>query len=90
MSKLDTKINNEKLEEVFNKLDSAAKINIVLGFVLRSIETGENRYFHINESKDLFERSHLLLCAKADLITIQEVEKFVFVEQYTQERQNTK
>ena len=32
MSKLDTKIINEKLEEVFNKLDSAAKINIALGF----------------------------------------------------------
>ena len=33
MSKLDTKIINEKLEEVFNKLDSAAKINIALGFI---------------------------------------------------------
>ena len=45
MSKLDTKIINEKLEEVFNKLDSAAKINIALGFVLRNVETGEYRYF---------------------------------------------
>ena len=35
MSKLDTKIINEKLEEVFKKLDSAAKINIALGSVLR-------------------------------------------------------
>ena len=43
MSKLDTKIINEKLEEVFNKLDSVAKINIALGFVLRNIETGEYR-----------------------------------------------
>ena len=34
MSKLDTKIMNEKLEEVFNKLDSAAKINIALGLGL--------------------------------------------------------
>ena len=39
MSKLDTKIINEKLEEVFNKLDSAAKLNIALGFVLRNVET---------------------------------------------------
>ena len=30
MTKLDTRINNEKLEEVFNKLNSAAKINIAL------------------------------------------------------------
>ena len=81
MSKLDTKINNEKLEEVFNKLDSAAKIIIVLGFVLRSIEDGENRYFYVHENITLFERSHLLLCAKEDLITVQgKVEKFVFVE----------
>ena len=36
MSKLDTKIINEKLEEVFNKLDSAASINIALGFVLQN------------------------------------------------------
>ena len=42
MCKLDTKIFNEKFEEVFNKLDSAAKINIALGFVLRNIEAGEH------------------------------------------------
>ena len=40
MSKLDTKLINEKLEEVFNNLNSAAKINIALGLVLRNIETG--------------------------------------------------
>ena len=39
MSKLDSKIINKKLEEVFNKSDSAAKINIANGFVLRYIET---------------------------------------------------
>ena len=71
MSKLDTKIINEKLEEVFNKLDSAAKINIALGFVLRNIETGEYRYFYAHENNTLFQKSHLL-CTKADLITIQE------------------
>ena len=87
--KLDTKIINEKLE-VFNKLDSAAKIIIALGFVLRNIETGEYRYFYAHENKSLFEKSHLL-CTKADLITKQQkVEKFDIVEQCTQERQNTK
>ena len=40
MSKLDTKIINENLEEVFNKLDSAAKSNIALGFFLRNVKTG--------------------------------------------------
>ena len=81
MSKLDTKVINEKLEEVFNKLDSAAKINIALGFVLRNIETGEYRYFYAHENNTLFEKSHLL-CTKAHLITIQgKVEKFDIVEQ---------
>ena len=90
MSKLDTKIINEKLEEVFNKLDSAAKINIALGFVLRNIETGEYCYFFAHENNTLFEKSHLL-CTKVDLITLQgKVEKFDIVEQCTQERQNTK
>ena len=41
MTKLDTKIINEKLEDVFNKLNSAAKINTAFGFVLRNVETGE-------------------------------------------------
>ena len=44
VSKYDTKIINEKYEDVFKKLDSAAKINIAPSFVLRNIETGENRY----------------------------------------------
>ena len=72
--------------EVFNKLDSAAKINIALGFVLRNNETGKYRYFYAHENNTLFEKSHLL-CTKADLITIQgKVEKFDIVEQCTQER----
>ena len=70
MSKLDTKIINEKLEEVFNKLDSAAKINIALGFVLRNLETGEYRYCYAHENNTLLEKSHVL-CTKVDLITIQ-------------------
>ena len=90
MSKLDTKIINEKLEKVFNKLDSAAKINIAVEFLRCNVETGEYRYYYAHENNTLFEKSHLL-CTKADLITIQgKVEKFDIVEQCTQERQNTK
>ena len=43
MSKLDTKIINEKLEEVFIKLDSAAKINVAPGFVVLNVKKGEYR-----------------------------------------------
>ena len=45
VSKLDIKIINEKIGEVFNKQDSAAKINIALGFYLCIVETGEYRYY---------------------------------------------
>ena len=89
MSKLDTKIINEKLEEFFNKLDSAAKINIALGFVHRIIETGNYRYFYAQKKQYFVEKCHLL-CTKADLITIRgKVEKFDIVENCTQDRQNT-
>ena len=90
MSKFVTKVINERLDEVINRIDSA-KINIVPGFFLRIVETGEyrNYYKHI-KNNTLFEKSHLL-CTKADLITIQrKLEKFAIVEPCTQEGQNTK
>ena len=90
MSKLDTKIINEKLEKALNKLNSAAKINIALVFVLRNIETGEYRYFYAHKKNTFFEKSHLL-CTKADLITNQgKREKVDIVKQCTQERQKTR
>ena len=47
LSKLDSNLVNEKLDQVFEKLDCAAKIIIALEFVLRTIETGENRNFYV-------------------------------------------
>ena len=88
MSKLDTKINNEKLEKNFNKLNSAAKIKIALGFVLRNIETAGISIFGNNT---LFEKKSHLFCTKADLISVQDKkEKFDIVEQCTQESQKVK
>ena len=69
----DTKMENlvnEKLDQVLEKLDCAASINIALGFVLRYIETGEYRYFYAHENNTLFDKS-ILLCTKTDLTTIQ-------------------
>ena len=37
------KVINKNIEDVFNKLDSDAKINIALGFVLQNTDTGEYR-----------------------------------------------
>ena len=38
LSKLDSNLVNEKLDQVFEKLDCAAKINIALGYVLCNVE----------------------------------------------------
>ena len=62
MSKLDTKIINEKLEEIFNKLDSAAKIHIALRFVLRNFETGEYWYYYAQKT---------ILCSKSCIKCVQ-------------------
>ena len=89
MSKLDTKNINERLEEVFIKLDSAAKTKIATEFVLHNVEMWESWHYYAHENNTLFEKLHLL-CRKAHLITIQgKVENFDIVEQCTQERQNT-
>ena len=83
VSKLDITIINEKIGEAFNKLDSAAKINIALGFYLCIVETGEYWYYYAHKNNYLFEKSHLL-CTKADLISTQgKVEKIDIVEQCT-------
>ena len=50
-SKLDPNLVNEKLDQVFEKLDCAPKNNIALGFVLQFIETSEYRYFYAHEKK---------------------------------------
>ena len=90
MSKLDTPIINDKLEEVFSKADSAAKIDIALGFALRNVKTGDYRYNYAHENNNLFEKLQLL-STKADLITVQgKDEKFDIVEQCTQQIQKTK
>ena len=89
-SKLDPNLINKKLDQVFEKHDSAANIIIALGFVLRYIETGENCSFYAHENNTLFDKS-ILLCTKADLTTIQnKVNKQDIIEVCTQERQNRK
>ena len=90
-SKLDLNLVNEQLNQVFEKLDFAAKINnVALTFVLRNIETGEYRYFYAHELNTLFDKS-MLLCTKADLTTTQnKVNEKDINEVCTQERQKTK
>ena len=85
--KLDPSKIEEKLKEVFVKLNCAAKLNLSLG---RSVDTDEYRYFYAHENNTFFEKSHLL-CSKGDLVSLQDrVEKIDLVETCAQERANTK
>ena len=70
LAKLHPNLVNEILDQVFEKIDCAAKITIALGFVLQNIETREYRYFYAHENNTLFDKS-ILLCTEADLTTIQ-------------------
>ena len=47
-AELNPQLTADILRTVFSKLDNAAKINIILGFVLRNIETGDYRYHYSN------------------------------------------
>ena len=90
LSNLDTKEINEKLNEVFAKLNCAAKINIAFGFLLQNIETNDYRYFYPHENNLLLDRT-FLLCNRNDLLNIQnEIEKLDLFETCTQDCQNSK
>ena len=90
LSKLNPSEINEKLKEVFEKLNCAAKTNFSLGFILRNVDTDEYRYFYGHENNTFFEKSHLL-CSKGDLVSLQDrVEKMDLIETCAQERANTK
>ena len=88
--KQDHNLVKEKLDQVFEKLDCSAKINLAFGFVLRNIEMSECRYFYAHENNTLFDKS-VPLCTKADMTNIQnKVNKQDIIEVCTQERHRTK
>ena len=90
LAKLDPIEINEKLKEVFEKFNCAAKINLSLGFIFRNVDADEYRYFYAHENNTFFEKSHLL-CSKGDVVSLQDrVEKMDFIETCAQERANTK
>ena len=78
-----------KMKEVFEKLNSAAKVNLALGFILRNVNTDEYRYFYAHEKNTVFAKSHLL-CSKGDLVSLQDrTEKMDLLETCAQELENT-
>ena len=90
LSKLDPNEINEKLKEVFEKLNCVAQANLALKFILRNVDTDEYQYFCAHENNTFFEKSHLL-CSKGNLVSLEDrIDKMDLVETSARERENTK
>ena len=86
LSKLDTNEINKKLDEVFENLKCAAKVNLALEFLLLNVEINDYCYYYPHENNLLLDRAHLL-SNKNDLLNLQsEIGKFDLIETCTQER----
>ena len=88
---MDTNEINKKLDEVFENLKCAAKVNLALGFLLQNVENNNYRYYYYpHENNLLLDRAHFLN-NKNDLLNLQsEIGKFDLIETCTQERQKSK
>ena len=80
----------DKLQHVFENLHCAAKINLALGFVLRNVEDGKNRYFYAHENNLILERSQLI-ANKEDMLELRKnLDDLNIVELSARERSSTK
>ena len=81
---------NEKLNQFFNNLKFAVKINLAFGFTLKNIEDGGFRYFYAHENNTLLDRSKLV-CTHHDLTKLKEfLNKTDVIEIRSQESVNKK
>ena len=87
---LNETIVNQKLDNFFNNLKCAAKVNLAFGFILRNIEDGRFRYFYAHEIKTLLDRSKLV-CTHGDLANLKDfLNKTDVIGSCSRERMNTK
>ena len=89
-NRIDSSFLKDKLQHVYENLQYATKIIMALGFVLRNVEDGNNRYFYAHENNLLVERSQLM-ANKENLLELQKsVDEVNIVELSTRERNSTK
>ena len=79
----------EKMDRVLDKLMCVAKLNLALGFILKTIEYGKFRYFYAHENNTLLEQSKLV-SNKDEMAKLKEIlKKIDVIESCTKERSNT-
>ena len=80
----------EKVQQVFESLHCAGKVNVVPGFVLHNLQDGSCRNFYAHENSLLLDRS-LVTANKEDLTEFQQrLDDMNIVELSTRERSSTK
>ena len=87
---LNGTIVNEKLDQFFNYLKSAAEENLAFGFVLKKTEDWGFRYFYADENNTLLDQSKLV-CTHDDFAELKDfLNKTDVLDSCNQERMNTK
>ena len=87
---LNKTIVNKKLDQFFNNLKCAAKVNLAFGFILKIREEGEFRNFYAHENNTLLDRSKFV-CTHDDLAKLKDfLNKTDVIESCSPERMNTK
>ena len=90
VNNLTAQIIEEKSDRVLDKKKCVAKLNLVLGFILKNIEDGKFSHFYAHENNTLLEQSKLV-SNKDDMTKLKEVlKKTDVIESCTKERSNTK
>ena len=80
----------EKLDHFFNNMKCAARVNLVVGFFVKSIEDGGFRYFNAHENNTLLDRSKLV-STHDDLANLRKFfNQTDVIESCSRERTNTK
>ena len=87
---LNETIVKEKIDNFFNNLKCAAKLNLIFGFILKNIEDGRFRYFYAHENNSLLDRFKLV-CTRDDLAELKEfLNETDVIESCSRDRLSTK
>ena len=79
---------NEKLDHFFQKIESAAKVNLAFGFILKNKEDGGFRYFYAHQNNTLLDRSKFV-CTHDDLAKLKDfLNNTDVIESCSRERMN--
>ena len=88
---LNEAVVNEKVDQFFNILTCAAKMNLAFGLILKNVEDGGFRYFYAQENNTLLDRSNFVSTTHNDLAKLKDfLNQTDVIESCSRERMNTR